>query len=434
MYIRSIILAGTALAYAGTALAAQPAGGAERRPAAAPRLVAVVPSEELKAAMKPYGFKAYRYSDGTNTFQCLYAAPKARSSKGLPMVVYIPGNGERGDLVRQFRQRTLFDRVCARGFQERYPCHLLAISPPESVNTLFGGLPGEPNVYQRLMREMVLAVARQAVPKVDATRVYVTGFSYGGDGAYALALHYPGDFAAALPIAAVPPFEDLLSTERPPNIWDVYNEGDGVASSRANAARKRFRERANAAGGDVRMSTFPVTGHDAWTKAWREDEIWDWMFSKSLDRPSAGACRKASPVRALPVRASLADAKCTASVDGRDAASGPSRALDGLDETAYIPARGFRKADWWRVEFAQPVSGKVCIYSGARDGSDRLVGALAEISSNGRTWRRMSSFSTKDGTCSFTSRQAFSFLRVRPLDDKPRVFALRRVTLESAAR
>ena len=29
---------------------------------------------------------------------------------------------------------------------------------------------------------------------------------------------------------------------------------------------------------------------------------------------------------------------------------------------------------------------------------------------------------------------AFSFLRVRPLDDKPRVFALRRVTLESAAR
>jgi len=413
-----------------SALGLEAAGGAGRRLAsAAPRLAAVVPSEELKAAMKPYGFKAYRYSDGTNTFQCLHAAPKARSSQGLPMVVYIPGNGERGDLVRQFRQRALFDRVLARGFQERHPCHLLAISPPESADTLFGGLPGEPNAYQRLMREMVFAVARQAVPKVDVTRVYVTGFSYGGDGAYALALHYPGDFAAALPVAAIPPYADLLSKERPPNVWDVYNEGDRIASSRATAARKRFRDLANAAGGDVRTSTFPASGHDAWTKAWREDEIWDWMFSKSQNRASAGARRNAAPARM-----SLADAKCTATVDGRDAASDPARALDGLDETAYIPSRGFRKDDWWRVEFAQPVSGKVCIYSGTRDGSNRLAGALAEVSANGRTWRRMSSFSSKDGTCSFTSRQAFSFLRVRPLDDKPRVFALRRLTLESAAR
>ena len=43
----------------------------------------------------------------------------------------------------------------------------------------------------------------QTKPKVDLNRLYITGFSYGGLGAYALAQHFPGTFAAVVPIAAL---------------------------------------------------------------------------------------------------------------------------------------------------------------------------------------------------------------------------------------
>ena len=423
---RIVLCAGCAALLAGVASAARP-NGAGRGPAA-PRLVAVAPSAALKEANKPYGFRAYRYSDGTNTVQCLHYAPKARSTRGLPLVVYIPGNGERGDLVNQFRQRTLFDRVTSREFQAKHPCHLIAVSPAADVGTLAGGLPGAPNAYQRLMHDMIFACARQAVPRVDLERVYVTGFSYGGDGAYALALHYPRDFAAAVPIAALPPLEMYFTAARPPNVWDIYNEGDSVASARSTAARRRFRELTNAAGGDFRLSTFPAAGHDAWNKAWREEEVWDWMFAKSRGAHPAPGARPG----AAGEPPSLADAKCTASLAGRDAACGPERALDGLDETAYIAERDFRKDDWWCVEFARPVSGRVCLYSGGKDGANRLRNAFVEVSANGRSWRRVGSFSSKDGTCSFTAAQGFTRLRVRLLDDRPQKFMLRRLTLAAA--
>lgn len=40
-------------------------------------------------------------------------------------------------------------------------------------------------------------------------------------------------------------------------------------------------------GGDFQVSYFPDNGHDAWTNAWKEDQIWDWMFSKSLEQGKA---------------------------------------------------------------------------------------------------------------------------------------------------
>ena len=424
--IKIVACAGCATLLAGNASAAW-STGAGRGPAAR-RLVAVAPSAALRGANKPYGFKAYRYTDGTNTVQCLHYAPKARSTKGLPLVVYIPGNGERGDLVNQFRQRTLFDRVTSRKFQAKHPCHLIAVSPSADVGTLAGGLPGAPNAYQRLMHDMIFACARQAVPRVDLERVYVTGFSYGGDGAYALALHYPRDFAAAVPIAAVPPLEMYFTPTRPPNVWDIYNEGDSVASARSTAARRRFRELTNAAGGDFRLSTFPAAGHDAWNKAWREEEVWDWMFAKSCGKRQAPGARPSS----VGARLALTDAKCTASLAGRDAACGPERVLAGLDEPAYIAERDFRKNDWWCVEFARPVSGRVCLYSGRKNGANRLHDAFVEVSSNGRNWRRVGLFSPRDGTCSFTAAQGFTHLRVRLLDDRPQKFMLRRLTLAAA--
>ena len=103
-----------------------------------PRLVLEQQSEELRRETAKYRAKAYRYGEGEGAFRCLMFPPSGRNytRKGVPMVVYIPGCGERGDPIRQFRQRAVFDKVLSPEFQQKSPCYLLAVSPPESARTL----------------------------------------------------------------------------------------------------------------------------------------------------------------------------------------------------------------------------------------------------------------------------------------------------------
>ena len=100
----------------------------------------------------------------------------------LSLLLYLPGSGEIGiDLSRQFSQRTIFERVCSPVFQMNHPCHFLALSPPEGVTTLLGGVPGHPTADQGLLMSAVDAVvASCAHPPVDTNRLYATGLSFGG--------------------------------------------------------------------------------------------------------------------------------------------------------------------------------------------------------------------------------------------------------------
>ena len=87
-------------------------------------------SAEANAEMARYSLRAYENCDPTNVVQALLFTPKPVGMNPLPMVVYIPGNGELGSVARQFRQRAIFDVVTSAGFQGSYPCYLLAVSPP----------------------------------------------------------------------------------------------------------------------------------------------------------------------------------------------------------------------------------------------------------------------------------------------------------------
>ena len=238
---------------------------------------------DLAKELGRYGMTAWRTTNKGPKFSCLAYTPPNAGRKRIPLVVYIPGKGEIGpDLLKQFNQRTLFNLVTSQKFQSRHPCHLLALSPPAEATTLVGGGLGCPSRVQQMLRAIVSWMeSNAAAPKVDASRIYLVGFSYGGDGVYALANHYPGEFAAAVPISSGCPHPEYVSESSPGNWWHVYNELDFAGCERMFAELNAFKDRVNALGGDFRMGTYPKAGHDAWTAAWREDELWDWMFSKS---------------------------------------------------------------------------------------------------------------------------------------------------------
>ena len=345
------------------------------------RLMPVALTPELREETQRYGLRADKFErNGTVLYSLLYS-PKQKGVTRFPLVVYIPGNGEIGDPINQFRQRLIFERMTSKAFQQEHPCHFLAISPPSSAKTLRGGRPGAPTPLQQQLHDLVKEIQRVAVPKVDPSRIYLTGFSYGGGGAYALALHFPTTFAAVVPIATLPPAPEYLDPKHPGNWWHVHNEEDYARHGVRTDGLKKFRDGVNAAGGDFRLGTYVDQGHDAWTKTWQGNEIWDWMFSKALGSKNLHGRKAAPPTKTYAM--SLSDVRCSASVAGRDAKTGPERALDGLDETAYVPSRAMTKDDWWMIEFPRPVNGKVRILSGDKDGLHRLDNAVCEVSSNG---------------------------------------------------
>ena len=62
-----------------------------------------------------------------------------------------------------------------RAFQEKYPCFLLALTPPHEATTLLGGMPDRPTALQAAIRDSVRELAgRQKRPKVGLDRLYLT--------------------------------------------------------------------------------------------------------------------------------------------------------------------------------------------------------------------------------------------------------------------
>ena len=367
----------------------------------------------------------------TNAIPYLLYSP-ARSPTPVPLVVCFGGTGEHGtDLNLPFKQPTAFQIITSSDFQKRHPCYLLSPMLPTN-GTVRSGQPQRPTNLTDLINDaMYSVIASLDNPPVDTNRLYVTGLSHGGVVAFEQCCSYPGRFAAALPIAAYHP-ASMIATNHPGNYWLVCNEAE-VSSPEMREAIQRLSQTVRDRGGDFRFSTYPDTGHDAWSKAWREPALWDWLFSKTADGRPVGA--KLSPLTGKPVKGpdpapSTADVSATAFQPASDESHGPERAGDGLDGTWYASASPRRRGDWLQLEWSVPQSGHVRVVTGTPDGKSRLSGAHVEISRNGRVWTRTASFSRDTGLCRFTAREPFRFLRVLVDSSAAEPFVVREAHIE----
>ena len=390
-------------------------------------------NETLRKELVRYGLRAYSCDFGDEIWGSLIYSPiLGTKNRTLPMVVHIPGKGEIGeDLSRQFHQRQIFDVVTSKRFQEAHPCHMLVVSPPADLGTYYGNVPGMPNKPQRrtvrLVQKMIEVISGYSL--VDTNRLYITGFSFGGDAAYMVAAEYSQIFAAAVPIASIAPSRDFISEIRPGNFWHVCNEGDRTGRGKSFEAVCDLRDYVNECGGDFRVSVYPAeNGHDAWNSAWKEEAIWTWMFSKSLSSPN-GARRKNSLALNAGAPISFAGAKCTASVAAYDDAHNEVRPLDFLSKTYYRPIESFGRNDWWQVELPTPVAGVVKIETGDENGAFLLRAGYVELSGNGRTWRRGASFSKVNGVAEFKATTPFKFLRVKSTQNAKDLFVIRSLAI-----
>ncbi len=116
-------------------------------------------------------------------------------------------------------------------------------------------------------------------PNIDLDRVYITGFSRGGQGTWNYIRNFPNKFAAAVPLSGFSfgpqNAQEAASIKHIP-IWIFNGDGDrGVKGSRIS-----FKALKKSGAVDVRYHEYKKQGHVIDDFAYFTDGFFDWMFSQ----------------------------------------------------------------------------------------------------------------------------------------------------------
>jgi predicted peptidase len=197
-----------------------------------------------------------------------------------PLILFLHGAGERGDdNVSQLQY--LPEQLAQPEWRQRFPCYVLA--PQCRVDRKWANhdwsSPDDP-VFPEMPSEQLQTVMKMlrrtmSEEQVDENRVYLTGLSMGGYGAWDLAARHPGMFAAVAPICGGGDPATATRIAHLP-VWVAHGDADqavDVDRSRSMVAALRV------AGGSPVYVELPGVGHNSWTPSYLDhDGLLPWMF------------------------------------------------------------------------------------------------------------------------------------------------------------
>ncbi len=195
------------------------------------------------------------------TLNYLLYLPKDYAQKeSWPLLLFLHGAGERGDNL---------DRVKIHG-----PPKLIEAGKDFPFVVVSPQCPGnrwwQPEDLTVLLDEIV------EKHKIDKDRICVTGLSMGGFGTWSLAAATPERFAALVPICGG---GDPIWARRLGHVavWVFHGAKDPVVPLERS---ERMVEALKKAGGNVKFTVYPDAGHDSWTAAYNDPELYKWLLEQ----------------------------------------------------------------------------------------------------------------------------------------------------------
>lgn len=229
--------------------------------------------------------------DGRELKYRLLAPARVEEGRRYPLILFLHGRGECGD----DNEKQLLHFAGTMGEKERrdrYPCFLLAPQCPADTSwndvdwaaMKACGPTAEPLWSQRAVIEALKGVVRSR--PVDTDRIYLTGLSMGGFGAWDLACRHPDWFAACVPVCGGGEPASARRLVGLP-VWAWHGAEDDVVPPTAS---RKMVAALRGAGAEVRFDELEGVGHDSWSAAYGEDGVLDWLFERrrGKTRPSAG--------------------------------------------------------------------------------------------------------------------------------------------------
>ena len=122
---------------------------------------------------------------------------------------------------------------------------------------------------------------------LDPARLYLTGASRGGLGAWTLAMQYPERFAALVPVCgAVPhPYHVWVPDDLP--LWIFHGaDDDAIPASETFLMLDLLRNRHERTA-DTKVTVYEGVAHEAWERAYVEDELYAWLLRQRRGGPAA---------------------------------------------------------------------------------------------------------------------------------------------------
>ena len=195
--------------------------------------------------------------DGSISYRTYFPEGYCGESAGFPMLFFMHGAGEIGTDLDLLERATL-PRFIKQGLELPF-----VTVCPQCVEMW------DVRILDPLLDEVIARF------NADPARVYITGSSMGGLGTWLLAN------VAADRVAAIAPICPSFACINPENfrglpVWVFHGAMDAVAPIEET---DRMIALLRNAGCDVKFTEYPDLEHDAWTPAYHDPELWEWMLS-----------------------------------------------------------------------------------------------------------------------------------------------------------
>ncbi|MFN2412989.1 MAG: prolyl oligopeptidase family serine peptidase [Pyrinomonadaceae bacterium] len=224
----------------------------------------------------------------------IYSPPKRVPNEKIPVILYLHGSGARGD-----------DNQSQLGIWPEY----LAENPGRFSFVIVFPQCRSGALWSGEMNRQALAALDATVNEIDGdeSRLYLVGYSMGGNGTWQNGLIHSGKFAALVPIAgyvasqtALP--EEVLATLPPklrlaavsPDPYKVFAEGIGSTAvwvfhgseddAVPVAESRRVFDALKASGNqNVRYTEYEGVGHGLLSRVFREPGLFEWLGQQRLE-------------------------------------------------------------------------------------------------------------------------------------------------------
>ncbi len=188
----------------------------------------------------------------------------AEQATRWPLILFLHGSGERGENLELVTNQGL-PKLIEQG--QDFP--FIIVSPQCPTH---GWWTTEINIaaLAALIDEIEQNYA------VDHDRIYLTGISMGGYGAWALATAYPDRFAAVVPICGGGNPTTVCALRHIP-VWTFHGDQDRAVPIEQTLAMV---DALQACGGNVKFTVYPGVGHDSWTRTYDNPELYRWFLEQ----------------------------------------------------------------------------------------------------------------------------------------------------------
>lgn len=222
-------------------------------------LVALLPNSTTLAQFQVERTQAV--TDGAPLRYLLYVPELPTTSERLPLVLFLHGGGEGGTDIEKVKKNGL-PKLIEAG--KTFP--FIVVSPQNPSETQFWDDQQLINLLDEIENELA----------VDPARIYLTGLSRGGYGAWRLAIQNPDRFAALAPICgsgAAPYAKKLKDVPT----WVFHGAKDPVIPLEES---QRMVDALKNAGGNVKFTVYPEAKHDAWSETYNNPQLYAWMLQQ----------------------------------------------------------------------------------------------------------------------------------------------------------